>query len=203
MPNRLPPPPPQPEHSPSPPPPPATTGARSHRLPHLRRSRAGRRRSRRHQAAIRRRRCPYRRPSRARVHYHRSLCRGPPAGTATTAPPRKPIGSQHVATAAPNQPEQMTNSPGWRSELGAWLQTNKTYPDEARRRGEEGRATVRFTVNREGQVLDFQLLSSTGSRYWMRRSNGCCGVRDCRPFPTGMDQEKVTVTLQIRYSLER
>jgi periplasmic protein TonB len=57
-----------------------------------------------------------------------------------------------ASAAASANPTQNTISSGWRNALGTWLMANKTYPDEARRRGDEGRAIVRFTVNREGRV---------------------------------------------------
>ena len=102
------------------------------------------------------------------------------------------------------QPRQTTIiSPGWQSALGAWLQANKTYPDEARRRGEEGRAAVRFTVSRDGRVVDFQLLRSTGSTILDAAVERLLRGARLPPFPSGMDQEQVTVTLQIRYALER
>jgi len=103
----------------------------------------------------------------------------------------------------PGQTPRSAVSPGWQSALGAWLQAHKTYPDEARRRGDEGRATVRFTVSQDGKVLELQLLSSTGSTILDAAVERL--LRDARlpPFPPGMDQPEVTVTLQIRYSLER
>ena len=70
------------------------------------------------------------------------------------------------AAAAPAQtaaPPPSVISADWRNALGAWLQAHKTYPAEAKRRGDEGRATVRFTVDREGHVLEVQLVSGTGS----------------------------------------
>jgi protein TonB len=130
--------------------------------------------------------------------------RARPSSNATAVSP--PAEAQSVPNASPtaaaNQPHQ-TISPGLQSALSAWLQTNKTYPDEARRRGEEGRATVRFTVSREGQVLDFQLLSSTGAPILDAAVERLLRGARLPPFPIGMDQEKVTVTLQIRYALER
>jgi periplasmic protein TonB len=97
---------------------------------------------------------------------------------------------------------QAAISPGWQSVLGAWLQAHKTYPDEARRRGDQGRATVRFTVDHDGRVLTLQILSSTGSTILDAAVEHL--LRDARlpPFPPGMDQAQVTVTLQIRYALE-
>jgi protein TonB len=105
--------------------------------------------------------------------------------------------------AQPNQSPPAAINPGWRSALGAWLQANKTYPDEARRRGDEGRATVRFTVSREGRVLDFQLLSRTGSPILDAAVERLLRGAQLPPFTAGMEQEEVTVTLQIRYALER
>ena len=102
-----------------------------------------------------------------------------------------------------NEPPQAAISPGWQSAVGAWLQSNKTYPDAARRRGEEGRATVRFTVNREGRVIDFELLSSTGSGALDAAVDRLLRGARLPPLPSGMPQEQVTVTLQIRYTLER
>jgi periplasmic protein TonB len=86
-----------------------------------------------------------------------------------------------------------------------WSRTTRPLPatrDEARRRGDEGRATVRFTVNREGRVVDFQLLSRTGSAILDAAVERLLREARLPPFPAGMDQEQVTVTLQIRYALE-
>jgi protein TonB len=94
-------------------------------------------------------------------------------------------------------------SPGWQSALSAWLHANKTYPDEARRRGDEGRAAVRFTVSRDGHVVEFQLLTTTGSPILDAAVERLLRGARLPPFPSGMDQDQVTVTLQIRYALER
>ena len=94
-------------------------------------------------------------------------------------------------------------SPGWRSALAQWLEAHKTYPDAARRRGEEGRATVRFTAARDGRVLNAELLTSTGSAALDEAVQAM--LRDARlpPFPAGMTQDQVTVTVTIRYQLQR
>jgi protein TonB len=128
-----------------------------------------------------------------------------PNNTAPVAP--APAEAQAATGGSPtapvNPPHQAAISPGWQSALGSWLQANKTYPEDARRRGDEGRATVRFTVSREGRVTDFQLLSSTGSTVLDAAVERLLRGARLPTFPTGMDQEQVTVTLQIRYALER
>jgi periplasmic protein TonB len=94
-------------------------------------------------------------------------------------------------------------SAGWRSALGAWLQANKTYPEEARRRAEEGHAVVRFTVGHDGRVLEFQIIAATNSATLDAAIERLLRGAQLPPFPPEMDQGRVTVTLQIRYSLER
>jgi TonB family protein len=62
---------------------------------------------------------------------------------------------------------------------------------------------VRFTVSRDGLVLDLQLLSSTGSTILDAAVERLLRGARLPPFPTGMDQPQATVTLQIRYALQR
>jgi protein TonB len=85
--------------------------------------------------------------------------------------------------------------------LGAWLAAHKTYPDEARARGEEGRLAVRFTLDRSGQVTAVGVLHSSGSQALDRAALAM--LRDARlpPLPDTMTQPSVTVTVQIRYAL--
>jgi protein TonB len=121
----------------------------------------------------------------------------PPPAAQATAPPS-------AATAQPAAPSPLNViGPGWQSALGAWLQAHKTYPEEARRHGDQGRATVRFTVDRDGRVLEVQLLSGTGSQLLDEAVEKLLRGGHLPPFPAGMDQAQVTVTLQIRYTLER
>jgi periplasmic protein TonB len=126
-----------------------------------------------------------------------------PNNTAPVAPAPAQTATGVSPTAPANPPYQAAISPGWQSALGSWLQANKTYPEDARRRGDEGRTTVRFTVSREGRVTDFQLLSGTGSTVLDAAVERLLRGARLPAFPTGMDQEQVTVTLQIRYALER
>jgi protein TonB len=96
----------------------------------------------------------------------------------------------------------MAITPGWQNALAAWLEAHKTYPDAARRQGEQGRAIVRFTIDRGGQVLDVQLVSGTGSASLDEAVERMLRGARLPVFPPGMDQAQVTVTVQIRYRLE-
>ena len=77
-------------------------------------------------------------------------------GQASAAP------SPPAATAAVPGPAASV-APGWNALLAAWLAANRRYPDEARRRGEEGDVTVRFTVADDGRVLVVSVTKGSGS----------------------------------------
>ncbi len=91
---------------------------------------------------------------------------------------------------------------GWRAALAAWLRAHKTYPEAARRGGEEGRVVVRFTVARDGQVLDVQLASSSGySRAGSGRHRHAAGRALAAAAHRDAEAE-ITATVPIRYELE-
>jgi protein TonB len=105
---------------------------------------------------------------------------------------------------SPASPAAMTQSGGsWRAALGAWLQARRTYPDAARQRGDEGTAIVRCSVARSGEVLAIKLLRSSGSETLDRAAMAI--FRDTRlpPFGSDMSMDQITITVPIRYRLER
>ena len=77
-----------------------------------------------------------------------------PLPTAPAAPPQ--VASLPPPVQAP------VISADYRSMLSNWLESHKRYPEDARQRGEEGRAVLRFRVDRNGRVLDYAVVSSTG-----------------------------------------
>jgi protein TonB len=52
---------------------------------------------------------------------------------------------------------------GWNTLFSAWLAARKTYPEAARRHGEQGNVTLRFKVAVDGKVLDVALVTGSGS----------------------------------------
>ncbi len=117
----------------------------------------------------------------------------PAIGTASAPSPSPP------PAAAPPSPGI---SPGWRRDLAPWLQSHQPYPDEARRRGEEGSALVRFTVAQDGRVLDVALLRSSGSAAIDDAVRNMLTQARLPPFPASMTQASTVVTVQIRNALE-
>ena len=100
--------------------------------------------------------------------------------------------------AAPPSPEVTAI---WRGAVSAWLQSHKSYPDDARERGEEGAALVRFTVDRSGRILEFALVRGTGSASLDAAVARMLTGAQLPAFPSGMTQDRTTVTVQVRYAL--
>lgn len=118
---------------------------------------------------------------------------------AAPAPPLAPLPAA-PPTVAPAAAEV---SPAWRGALGAWLQSNKRYPAAARAAGQEGRVAVRFTVDRTGRVLSVQVVASSGAPALDEATRAMLAGAQLPPFPPGMTQTQLTMTVGIQYALER
>jgi protein TonB len=94
-------------------------------------------------------------------------------------------------------------SPGYRALLSAWLESHKRYPDSARQRGEEGRAVLRFAVDRSGRVGDFAVAQSTGYPDLDASIEEMMRGALLPPFPASMTQPRIEVSVTIRFSLAR
>jgi protein TonB len=81
--------------------------------------------------------------------------------------PTEPVPSAPgaLADASPQQatPTEAPVAPGWNTLFSAWLAARKTYPEAARRHGEQGSVTLRFKVAVDGRVLDVALVTGSGS----------------------------------------
>jgi protein TonB len=118
----------------------------------------------------------------------------------TAPPPPRSAPAAPNATPQGNAPEL---TPEWRAQLRLWLNQHKTYPEEARQRGEEGQAVARFTVMRDGMVTGVTLVHSTGSSSLDAAVLAMLRNARLSAFPPAMTQSQTTVTMQIRYALER
>jgi periplasmic protein TonB len=113
---------------------------------------------------------------------------------ASAAPPG-PAPLPAPASAAP------VVDPGWQSLVAAWLSAHKSYPDEARRRGDEGRVVVRFTVERDGRVRDASVVTGSGSALLDNATAALLRDATLPAFPPAMSRDRITITTAIRYSL--
>ncbi|MBI3515575.1 MAG: energy transducer TonB, partial [Proteobacteria bacterium] len=83
----------------------------------------------------------------------------PPQVEPTPTPPRPP---EPVAAAPAPVTAPPVATPSYQGLLLSHLERNKRYPREARLRRQEGVATLRFTVDRDGKLLAFKLERSAG-----------------------------------------
>lgn len=98
----------------------------------------------------------------------------PPPKLAQPAPrpaqlrPEPKRGAPTVQQSAPAQPAPVSANapatvvPGWNALLAAWLAANRRYPEEARRRSEEGEVSVRFIVTSDGRVSEAAVVKGSG-----------------------------------------
>jgi periplasmic protein TonB len=122
-----------------------------------------------------------------------------PAAHAPSASPQTAFAPTPVPAPAP-APQA---SAGYRALLSAWLENHKRYPDAARQRGEEGRAVLRFEVDRNGRVLDYTVASSSGYPDLDQSIEEMMRGATLPPFPADMPQPRMEVSVTIRFSLRR
>jgi protein TonB len=90
-----------------------------------------------------------------------ALAKAPPA---SPGPPSQNAAPSPVAPPAPSAapPATATVAPGWNALIAAWLASHRRYPEESRRRSEEGEVMVRFTVAGDGRVTDVAIVKGSG-----------------------------------------
>ena len=93
-------------------------------------------------------------------------------------------------------------TPSWRDDLLARLQRAKRYPDLARSHGDQGVATVTFTMDRSGRVLRVALVRSSNST--LLDDEAVTLVRRAEPLPRLPDEmpgNSITLTVPISFAL--
>ncbi len=121
------------------------------------------------------------------------------SSTAPVAPPQ----SASAATPVPAPVPSPAASAGYRALLSSWLERHKRYPEASRGRGEEGRAVLRFTVDRNGRVLDYAVIGSSGYPDLDQSVEEMMRGAILPPFPAGLPQPQMEVSVTIRFSLRR
>lgn len=108
-----------------------------------------------------------------------------------------------LPTPAPAPRPAPVVSSGYRSMLSAWLESHKRYPESAREHGEEGRAVLRFRVDRSGRVLNYAVASGTGYADLDAAIDAMMRGATLPPFPADMTASDVEVSVTLRFSLTR
>lgn len=128
-----------------------------------------------------------------------SVPRVAPAEAAPLPPAEHPIETQPSAAAPPSSPSAPAD---WQGALNAWIRTHKSYPLLARRRGEQGVVTLRFTVRRDGEVGQVTLVRGSGSAVLDEAAMSLLRRAHVPAFTGDMTQDDITVTVGLNYRLE-
>ena len=126
-----------------------------------------------------------------------------PASIPRAAPP--PAAAPLVA--APSAIMSATPGPAaianWQQAVAAWLDAHQTYPEAARRRGEEGVATLRFLLQPDGTVGGLALLHGSGFTTLDEAALALlAGARLPAP-PPGTPEARRWITVPLGYRLAR
>jgi periplasmic protein TonB len=126
-----------------------------------------------------------------------------PAAPQAASVPAPPPQTAAAATPVPAPIPSPQAVAGYRALLSAWLESHKRYPDAARERGEEGHAVLRFLIDRTGRVLDYAITSSSGYTDLDHAVEEMMSGATLPPFPAGMLEPRMEVSVTIRFSLRR
>lgn len=124
-------------------------------------------------------------------------------------PPAEPAESlSHPAEAAapPSQPappaqRATSDAANWEGTVLAHLQRFRRYPARARAAGRQGVVIIRFTMTREGRVLESAVAGSSGDAGLDRAALET--LRRAQPLPTIPDErpERLTLTVPVEFSV--
>ncbi len=110
--------------------------------------------------------------------------------------PAMPMSAPPTPVTAPAAP-----SPEWRDAIADWIDRNRIYPADARRRGEEGVVTLHFVLDRSGTVLAASIRQGSGSERLDQATLDMVNHATLPPSPDGTQQASFTVA--VRYRLTR
>ncbi len=83
-----------------------------------------------------------------------------------------------------------------------WLSDNKRYPEQARQRGDEGVVRIYFVVDREGNILEYRILESSGIALLDREVEALLDRAQPLPaMPDDLRRNRIELTVPIEFSL--
>ncbi len=91
----------------------------------------------------------------------------------------------------------------WDAALTKWVSEHAYYPQAAVEQGQEGTATVEFTVDRHGHVTGLRLLDSAGSPFLDQAWEQLFGDNTLPSFPADAKDDHVVVRYTVHYQLIR
>jgi periplasmic protein TonB len=119
-----------------------------------------------------------------------------PPEKAQDSPPPAPVTAKPVKAAAPNV------EASWVTNVVQQLQRQRRYPAAARSRKEEGTVVLSFSVDRSGHVLSRTIAQSSGHTELDEEVMALVMRAEPLPsFPASMPQQKVDLTLPMRFTI--
>lgn len=89
----------------------------------------------------------------------------------------------------------------WAKEAGVSVDDVMRYPAVAMRRGEQGTATFRVTIDRDGNVVESDTLSGPRSASIKSAARRVVKRADFPALPASYDGEELTFSLQLTYAI--
>jgi protein TonB len=134
----------------------------------------------------------------------------PPETSEAVVEPQEPPPPQPVQETRPPSPAVPARvkggapriAPSWQTELVRRLEQYKRYPGDAQSRGVEGVVMLSFSVDRNGRVLAHEIVRSSGHPELDKEVVSMIErAQPLPPFPPSMPEEKLDLTVPIRFSL--
>ncbi|MDT0635168.1 energy transducer TonB [Spectribacter hydrogenoxidans] len=132
--------------------------------------------------------------------------------TAETADPTAPTETVEALTITPDAPPTPESSETARGggdpteayidTVRGWLSDNKQYPEQARQRGDEGVVRIYFVVDREGNILEYRILESSGIALLDREVEALLDRAQPLPaMPDDLRRNRIELVVPIEFSL--
>jgi len=134
----------------------------------------------------------------------------PPPEPQAVAAPETPPPPPKVEEQKPPTPAMPARSkggaphiqPAWQTSLVRHLEQYKRYPSAAQEHGEEGVVVLGFSVDRNGYVLAHRIVRSSGHSSLDDEVMAMIErAQPLPPFPPSMPEDKLDLTVPIRFSL--
>jgi protein TonB len=91
---------------------------------------------------------------------------------------------------------------GYFSQISAWIDANKDYPGEVKKRKQQGTVTVRFSINRDGELLNASVRKSSGHALLDQAALATLArASPFPPIPAFMNRQTLSIVVPIDYSL--
>ena len=131
---------------------------------------------------------------------------GPDRGEPDAAPSGSTPAGVVAPDAAPGADPDAGGDPeavlGYRAELRLWLERHKRYPPRLRRRRIEGEVVVAFTVGAGGELLEHEVLESSGERGLDEAALAMLRAAEpLPPIPASMGVDRYRAEMPVRYAL--